>query len=382
MPHISGQIHAARRGNKGPLREGTRAVILAATLIAFPMGSLAETSAPSNAALAPGYVDETPRLADPSAQSAADEADEVDKRRGVWSFVWENDYFADTDQNYTNGVRFSYVSPPQRRSSTAFRIVDYILGLEESEDIRFGAALGHNIYTPESTVSLDPPMDEHPYAGWLYGEYSLFVDRGEQTDTLAFQLGMVGPSAQGEWVQNNFHEVIDSYEVLGWDTQLRDEPGFNVIFERKEKYLAQSEWLGLQFDATPSWGFTLGNVRTDAKVGVMLRLGSDLKSDFGPPRIRPSLGGVSYFDPQGDFSWYLFGGLEGRAVARNIFLDGNTFRDSRSVDKKIFVGDAQFGAVMQFQGVQLGYTGVLRTPEFDGQAEAQYFGAVSLSVRY
>ncbi|MEO1137486.1 MAG: lipid A-modifier LpxR family protein, partial [Pseudomonadota bacterium] len=29
---------------------------------------------------------------------------------GTFTFVWENDYFANTDRNYTNGLRFSYLS--------------------------------------------------------------------------------------------------------------------------------------------------------------------------------------------------------------------------------------------------------------------------------
>lgn len=68
----------------------------------------------------------------------------------------------------------------------------------------------------------------------------------------------------------------------------------------------------------------------------MLRLGQRLPLDYGPPRIQPSLPGSGFFvPPQDRFGWYLFAGVEGRAVARNIFLDGNTFRDSRSVDKEL-----------------------------------------------
>jgi lipid A 3-O-deacylase len=51
--------------------------------------------------------------------------------------------------------------------------------------------------------------------------------------------------------------------------------------------------------------------------------------------------GAAYFQtPKGGFGWCLFASFEGRAVARNIFLDGNTFTDSHSIDKKTFVGYA------------------------------------------
>ena len=85
---------------------------------------------------------------------------------------------------------------------------------------------------------------------------------------------------------------------------------------------------------------------------------------------------------QDRFNWYLFAGVDGRAVARNIFLDGNTFRDSHSVDKEIFVGDIQMGIVLTKGDVRLGYTHVFRSREFKTQKESyQQFGAVSLSFQ-
>jgi hypothetical protein len=91
--------------------------------------------------------------------------------------------------------------------------------------------------------------------------------------------------------------------------------------------------------------------------------------------------GQVFFVPRKDFGWYLFTGAEGRAVARNIFLDGNTFRDSRSVEKKLFVGDLQFGIAFTWSNVRLSYTHVLRTREFKIQDERDDFGALSLSIR-
>jgi len=123
-------------------------------------------------------------------------------------------------------------------------------------------------------------------------------------------------------------------------------------------------------------------VFTYANAGMMLRLGQRLPLDYGPPRIQPSLPGSGFFVPQDGFGWYLFAGVEGRAVARNIFLDGNTFRDSRSVDKEPLVGDLQFGIALTWRNVRLSYTHVLRTREFETQDEADNFGAFSLSVRF
>ena len=80
--------------------------------------------------------------------------------------------------------------------------------------------------------------------------------------------------------------------------------------------------------------------------------------------------------------WYLFGGLEGRAVARNIFLDGNTWEASPSVSKKTFVADFQAGAVLTYDQMRVSYTHVWRTKEFETQRHGEQFGAISVSVRW
>lgn len=68
-------------------------------------------------------------------------------------------------------------------------------------------------------------------------------------------------------------------------------------------------------------------------------------------------------------------------VARNIFLDGNSFVDSRRVDRLPLVGDVQFGLVLDWSDIRLSYIRVLRSREFRGQHRHDDFGAVMLSFR-
>ena len=107
----------------------------------------------------------------------------------------------------------------------------------------------------------------------------------------------------------------------------------------------------------------------------------DLPADYGTPRIRPSLPGSEFFVPRRSFAGYVFAGLEGRAVARNIFLDGNTFKDSHSVEKYPFVGDFQGGVALLGFGVRAAFTYVFRTEEFVEQNSPDKFGAITLSFR-
>src|SRR5690606_21744570 len=102
-----------------------------------------------------------------------------------------------------------------------------------------------------------------------------------------------------------------------------------------------------------------------------------------PVRVRPAMPGTGAFVvPENTFSWYLFGGLETRAVARNIFLDGNTFANSHSVDKKPFVADLNAGIALTYGKVRASYALIYRTKEFDDQDKGDLFGTVTLGVRF
>jgi hypothetical protein len=135
-------------------------------------------------------------------------------------------------------------------------------------------------------------------------------------------------------------------------------------------------------DITPHLGGAVGNVYTYANAGVTFRIGKDLQQDYGPPRVGPSVPGSGYFVPRDTVGWYLFAGLEGRAVARNIFLDGNTFAASRSVSKRPFVADLQAGLAVTIDRLRLSYTQVWRTREFYGQPTGESFGALTASLRW
>jgi hypothetical protein len=87
-------------------------------------------------------------------------------------------------------------------------------------------------------------------------------------------------------------------------------------------------------------------------------------------------------DVAGRRKWevYLFAATEGRAVGRNIFLDGNTFKDSHSVDKETLVYDWEVGLVVRRGRFAFSYRVVSRSPEFVLQEEPQRYGSVSLTV--
>lgn len=301
---------------------------------------------------------------------------------GTVSFLFENDLFYDADRNYTNGVRAAWVSSPGETPDWVLNAARGLPFFPQSGTVRTSYALGQSMYTPSDITRENPPLDDRPYAGWLNGSIGLIAETGSRLDQLELTLGVVGPASLAEQSQKIVHQYTGSNEPRGWDTQLENEPGVLLTYQRSWRRFVSETVSGLSFDVTPHAGGALGNIFTYANAGVTVRLGGNLPLDYGPPRIQPSLPGSGFFIPRGDYGWYLFGGVEGRAVARNIFLDGNTFRDSRSVERELFVGDLQFGIAFIWNDMRLSYTHVLRTREFEEQDGGDDFGALSLSVRF
>lgn len=317
----------------------------------------------------------------------AEEAPEAERARGVWSLTSENDLFGGTDRNYSNGLRIERVTPANRVTPALNWVANRIpiLDLNRTE-LRQGFALSHTIFTPEDITAVEPDTNDRPYAAWAYGSATVvgttrLGPRQMVQDVLQVNLGIVGPSAGGEFVQRNWHDLIEVVEPEGWDSQLKDELGIEITAQRMRQFEGPNLPLNLETDYALHGGLTLGNVRTYGTLGGMARIGWDLSSDFGPPRIRPALAGAGVFEPGQPFGGYIFAGLEGRAVARDMFLDGNLWRDGpRVTDRRDFVADAQFGVALHQGDVQVAFTYVHRTEEFVAQAGPQRFGAVSISL--
>jgi lipid A 3-O-deacylase len=316
-------------------------------------------------------------------------ADRPADEKGVLSIAVENDSLSSgADRNYTSGIKIAYVSPSEGvpdwlRPSGAFT-----RALSGENPDFWGVAIGQSIFTPEDITAVPAPADQHPYAGWLYMQLMVGAEtrndagRPLYLDTYELELGIVGPSALGEEAQRGIHEFLGAPDPQGWDSQLEDEIAFAVSFDRRWRALRGSTDLGnLEFDLTPNAGVTLGTLRTEARLGVIARVGWRIDNDYGPPRVRPSLSGVEHFEG-GRLSWSLFAGVQGRAVARNLFLDGNTWEDDGpSVERNPYVADFQTGFSVSAGDWRLAYTYVWRTEEFETQPTRQDFGALALSWR-
>jgi hypothetical protein len=322
-----------------------------------------------------------------SATAAAD-----DRKDWTFNLIEENDSFVGGDKHYTQGLLASlfaahHAGEPWYARWNGVADAIFLPGTENGR-IYFGGFIGQSIFTPSDLRRADPDPSDRPYAGWLYGGVSLYRETDTTLDRGTLTLGLVGPGAGARKVQNGWHRFTNAWlgatQAEGWSSQLENEPGIVLSEERKWRFATAPG--GLEADILPEVNVSLGNIFTYAGAGAVFRVGQRLRADWGQPRIQPALSGSDFVSQDGfaghDFAWYLFAGGEGRAVARNIFLDGSTFDDSPSVDKKPLVADLTTGAAVVGHGFRLAASYTYRTHEFDGQRGHDDFLALNLSVQF
>ncbi len=314
---------------------------------------------------------------------------------GSFTVYTENDkYFAGTDEHYTNGLKLSALSTDLRSFTddsvpAPVRWLARGLGTFVSPDLpyKLGLSFGQNIYTPTDIHTATPNPADRPYAAWLYlgAAFQIYHPPAETGGTARLDVfeitgGLVGPDALGRQAQNGFHDIIGARHAEGWSHQIHNEPGLNLVYERKYRFStdrARDDWGA---DLISHTGLSLGNVFTYANAGAEVRAGYCLPADFGSNLILPS--GDSNALVRAPFNIFLFGAVDGRAVARDITLDGNTFETSASVDKRPLVADLYTGLGFGTRRWQLTYAQVYRTKEFDGQANRSVFGSISVTFFY
>ena len=316
----------------------------------------------------------------------------------TFTLFFENDLFDGTDRQYTNGVKLTWMSQDlqnycddPRIPQWSHPIIERLPFVNRPGTQRIASlSIGQNIYTPEDIKIAELMEDDRPYAGITYLGFGFLSKDSRRVDTVEITLGMVGPRSYADKTQEIIHKLVDSIEPQGWRHQLKDEPILNLYYERKLRWKQLDMKSGWGMDLIPHLGVALGNAWTGLNMGGQLRFGWNLPHDYGTSLIRPGSDTNAPIDdndprfnaPFHRLGIHLFAGVDARYVAHYIFLDGNTFRDSHSVEKKPLVGNFVVGIGAIFHRLKVSYGHVFQTKEFYGQKERQSFGSLTFSFSY
>lgn len=306
----------------------------------------------------------------------------------IYTIRIENDVTGDTDEYYTSGEQLGWTGPTGLVPGFLANAGHALFGAGNQ---RVSIDLSQQMYTPADTQLNPPDPNDRPYAATLLLTGQLIQDTELYRTRVGVQVGVLGPDAGGEIVQNGFHTIIGDKQNQGWAFQLDNRPQLNFFLDRTYRVslvnlvsLPYFNTTPVGVDVLPDVTAFVGTEQIYAQVGAILRLGQGLEDDFGAGRIMPGLTGADAYNQDPGFAWYIFGGADGQAVAYNTLLEGNSFSNSGpSVDKLPFVGEFELGLAVIWHGVRVTFSQTWQTHEFMTQQGGLFdFGSVAVSARF
>lgn len=303
-----------------------------------------------------------------------------------FSFSFENDVFYREDGGYSNGLMVNWgyynvdaLSKASMPSWLASLSQQTYLPYLKDRDYAISYTFGHFLQTAINIKEMDLIETDAPYVGLLAWEANIVAANDHVVDDLSLTLGIVGPVSGAEYMQKSIHDLIGVNKPMGWDNQIDNELVFRVQAKRVWRSLVLPVG-ATEVDVITGVNAGVGNLLSDVNIGVGFRWGQKLHSSFSSssPFVVQKLNGLTP-SPKG---WYVFANLSGSYVLNDIFINGNTFKNSHSVDLIHWQAGAAIGAQLNLYNWNFIYTMIYTTDQYQTQSEETRFGSISVTYHF
>jgi len=289
------------------------------------------------------------------------------KQFSSFEFKWSNDFEYQTDYYYTNGFAFELFAPWAKVNS----LNSILLPIKSYKLELYSLSLTQDIFTPKAKFSVEEQLNgDRPFAAYLLLGFKKVtfskVDRIRIYSEI--QIGVLGPAAFGEEVQNGIHSFLPtSALVKGWENQISNSLMLNYSTSI-EKQFYYNNWFDFSTISLVKFGLPF----TNADVGIRTRVGL---IDLFPKD----------FEFLSSQKWQIFLTLtaKGSLIGYNATLQGGLFSESVYTLSSInrFVGYASVGLTVIYKKFELEYVQQFNTPEFPG-AVYHSWGYLLIKVEY
>lgn len=296
----------------------------------------------------------------------------------------ENDKYFGTDDGYSTGDQITAL---YHISNEDYAFFD-LLGYKDEKTYSYATfSIANQIFTPTDFEETALIPDDRPYAGWTFIESSIHKTTQNELRSLSLKVGLLGPMSGSEQIQNEFHRVIGAEISQGWENQLGNELGINLKYTQKWRYHSK---ISNDFESSlvPFVSAELGNVAINATAGLMARIGWNISKDYGTSSI--DLGADPGIPVYGEYKnmrlkpWSLSFNFmaASSAVARDIFLDGNTFSSSHSVDIEHLVAHYGVGLTLRYKNLVIDVMEIQTSKQFKLQKQSHGIGSLIVSYLF
>jgi lipid A 3-O-deacylase len=277
------------------------------------------------------------------------------------------------DHDYTNGIDLSLelAGGPLWASALAPRTARCTAAAPaDSVCTATTLSFGQKIFTPKVDGAA-PVAGQRPYAGWLYASATAAVQSAARVRRVGVEVGVTGTPSLGEAVHTTWHRVAGFDEPAGWDNQLAFEPAFRIAYD-ESVLLADVRSGGVRIATlAPAWGADAGTLHVGAHAGLAVRAGWGVPHPWSAAADRGA----------GPASVYALGRVQQNAVARDLFLDGSTFRSSIHVDRRPLVWEHELGGGVRYRGFTVEYRALTRGREYQTQSRPHTWSTFELRYR-
>lgn len=311
-----------------------------------------------------------------------------------FSFQFYNDFFAGTDQHFTNGVAFSWLNDTYKHedNNSVNTYSDFMLntfkimapnGLDNSKRYSSGASLSQIIITPINTTISTPQYDDIPYAGYLALGLYLFEWDDDSFNEYRVEFGVVGKESGAQQIQNAFHSLIGNTYAKGWDTQIGTKYTVNALYRRGHTTWKRNQTGSLSMDWFNHFGAELGNFDIDAFVGTMFRVGENYVQNFNVhyPYLREEAGLLEVDKICHGFGWSISTGMNGSAVAYSYVID-EAQKNGYNLSRKTFNASLYLGVELYYNVHKLSYFYQSQSPYTNEQKTADTYGSLMYSYKF
>ncbi|EJA7357085.1 lipid A deacylase LpxR family protein [Vibrio alginolyticus] len=297
------------------------------------------------------------------------------------SFTIDNDGIFGVDQDYTNGVFFSYATD-QLTQESQWKWLS-LANSEHANIDKIELVLGHKMWTPSDIEADYPLINDRPYAGYLHTEINYLSLTSDKAVRYNFTIGATGESSLSEKAQEIVHGITGSTDPQGWDYQIEDKVAFSLGYRVFNK-LMRSEEQKTQWEITNINDINAGNFRSDVSQGVMFRWGTNLANSIGAANISVESPFSASMIAQNTSSWFLFTGFEGRYRFNDMTIEGDRPgipEPSAPYDVTLqnWQASAVAGVSWYNQNYGASITFTIKTPDYE-EAQTDVYGTGSFSV--
>ena len=274
-------------------------------------------------------------------------------------FNYDNDYFASTDRNYTQGYSFELAMPSLKSNP-----VNYLFYKPKESQVKYGLAIEHIGYTPKQYKFTEIQFGDRPFAAAIMlKSFSIATETLRKSRVVsALSVGLIGPGAFGKEMQVAIHEATGNTIPRGWNNQIKNDVVLNYEATYEKQLVRFKNLMAIQALGTGR----IGTVFTNASIGANGVVGI-INSPFSSMHDKNKF--ALYFYSQGMLN----------AIGYDATLQGGLFNDTSpytiaSSDITRITAQHDYGFVLQTRTLYFEYLRSSITREFDTGGPAKWGG--------